>query len=89
LIISSTSGWLAALRLEPLGQDLEHAAQPGKRVAHFMGHDGHHLTQTRQGRLVDQLFLHHLSGGDVVADRQILVGLSALVQERHDVVSTQ
>ena len=56
----------------------------GERVLHLVRHDRRHLAESCKGFLFAQLGLGSLALGDIAPNRGVLIGLSALVQKRHN-----
>ena len=73
----------ASLRKTALDH-LQRAADAGQRVAHLVRDDRGQLSELGERGLLAQLGLGGLARRDVVADREVLSRLAALVDERHD-----
>jgi len=77
--------WHVDITIRPARDEhLHHAFDTGKRIADFVCDHGCHLTHLRQGGLLDQCVLSGLASGDVGADRDVLIGFSAVVEEGYD-----
>ena len=75
---------VARVGRHPGADHLERSPDAGDRVLHLVRDNRRHLPEPRERFLLLQPLLRSLPLGDLVADRHVLIGLAAFVEERND-----